>query len=131
MCGCGSGRGMDGTGVFSPLWLCLWCQPLHGRTLPVVAADVVVVVVVVTMVMCVYGRGRGMDGAGVFSPLWLCLQYQPLHGLILPVVVADVVVVVVVVVVVTMVMCVWQRTGYGRSWNVQYTMAVLMVPAAT
>ena len=84
------------------------------------------VVVVVTMVMCVYGRGRGMDGAGVFSPLWLCLQYRPLHGRILPVVVADVV----VVVVLTMVMCVWQRTGYGRSGSVQPTMAVPTVPAA-
>ena len=68
MCVYGRGRGMDGTGVFSPLWLCLQYRPLHGRTLPV-AADVVVVVVaataaaaavvvvvvvvVLTMVMCV------------------------------------------------------------------------------
>ena len=74
MCVYGRGRGMDGAGVFSPLWLCLQYQPLHGRILPVVVADVVVVVVVVTMVMCVYGRGQGMDGAGVLGPLWLCLQ---------------------------------------------------------
>ena len=80
---------MNRAGVFSPLFLCLRCQPLHGRTLPV-AADVlvvavVVVVVVVTMVMCVYGRGRGMDGAGMFSTPWLCLWYQPLQSNLLPV----------------------------------------------
>ena len=97
MCVYGRGRGFDGAGVFSPLWLCLQYQPLHGRTLPVAAdvvvvvvvaaaaaADavvvVVVVVVVVGMMVIVCGRGRGMDGAGIVSPLWLWLRHQLLHG---------------------------------------------------
>ena len=55
---------MDWPGVFSPLWLCLRYQQLHGCVLPVVAAaadvadvviaDVVVVVAVVVVVMVMY-----------------------------------------------------------------------------
>ena len=64
LCVRGREGGVDWLGVFSPLWLCLRYQPLHGCVLPVVAAtaadvvdvvaDVVVVVVVVVVVMAMY-----------------------------------------------------------------------------
>ena len=64
LCMCGRERGVDWPGVFSPLWLCLRYQQLHGCVLPVVAAaadvadvviaDVVVVVAVVVVVMVMY-----------------------------------------------------------------------------
>ena len=62
LCVRGREGGVDWLGVFSPLWLCLRYQPLHGCVLPVVAAtaadvvaaDVVGVVVVVVVVMVMY-----------------------------------------------------------------------------
>ena len=66
LCVRGREGGVDWLGVFSPLWLCLRYQPLHGCVLPVVAdaaaadvadvvvADVVVVVAVVVVFMVMY-----------------------------------------------------------------------------